>query len=38
MMSIDFLLLNNGISILDFFKILTCYIDDKKILEIQIRI
>jgi len=33
-----FLLLNNAISILDLFKILRCYIDDKKILEIDIRI
>ena len=32
------LLLNNVISILDLFKILTYYIDDKKILEIEIRI
>ena len=30
-----FLLLNNVISILDLFKILTYYIDDKKILEIR---
>jgi len=30
-----FLLRNNVISILDFFKILTYYIDDKKILEIR---
>ena len=29
-----FLVLNNVISILDLFKILTYYIDDKKILEI----
>ena len=29
------LLLNNVISILDFLKILTYYIDDKKILEIR---
>ena len=29
------LLLNNVISILDLFKILTYYIDDKKILEIR---
>ena len=31
-----FLLLNNVISILDLFKILTYYIDNKKILEIRI--
>ena len=30
-----FLLLNNVISILDLFKILINYIDDKKILEIR---
>ena len=30
-----FLLLNNVISILDLFKILTYYTDDKKILEIR---
>ena len=30
-----FLLLNNVISILDLFKILTYYIDNKKILEIR---
>ncbi len=30
-----FLLLNNVISILDLFKILTYYIEDKKILEIR---
>ena len=30
-----FLLLKNVISILDLFKILTYYIDDKKILEIR---
>ena len=33
-----FLLLNNVISILDLFKILTYYIDDKKMLDIEIRI
>ena len=33
-----FLLLSNVISILDLFKILTYYIDDKKILEIEIYI
>ena len=32
------LLLNNVISVLDLLKILTYYIDDKKILEIEIRI
>ena len=37
-MKSTFLLLNNVISILDLFKILTYYIDDKKILEIEIRI
>ena len=31
-----FLLLNNVISMLDLFKILTYYIDNKKILEIEI--
>ena len=30
-----FLLLNNVINLLDLFKILTCYIDAKKILEIR---
>ena len=30
-----FLLLNNVISILDLFKILTHYIDEKKVLEIR---
>ena len=33
-----FLLLNNVISTLDFVKILTYYIEDKKILELEIRI
>jgi len=33
-----YLLLKNAISMLDLFKILTNYIDDKKILEIEIRI
>ena len=35
-MKIIVVLLNNVISILDLFKILTYYIDDKKILEIRI--
>ena len=32
-----FLLLNNVISILDLYQILSYYIDDKKILEIRIK-